>query len=259
MIFPSGTATPTLVIFLTLAALILFIDPSSFSAARTGVPPAPGVWCSREVGRELSTEQRQLLTRSLQRITGWEGIKFSAYGSLVLDEVTQTSSGSSIARQVLKEVLRSGLVFIIEDYSKSDSVNFGQLDEGTDYDDGERRVLIWRVRVDFDDFRQMQAPAEVRASFDEGFLLLHETLHGLGLKDSMQDGEVGECEAILNQARVELGLPVRDQYLGQTLYITPSIMAARLRFKSRRSSSTKWKWHYLYFFPGRETVRPFPQ
>lgn len=247
-------ATRTFATFLAFVALIL--SGCDLSTVRAAVPTIPGIWCSTELGRTLSTEQRQLLTRSLSRITGWEKIQFSAYGSLVLDEVADAKSGSSIARQILTEVLRSGSVFIIEDHSKSGSVDFGQLDEGTVYEDGERRCMIWRVRVDFDDFRQIQAPTEVRASFDEGFLLLHEMLHGLGLKDTTQVGEIGECESLLNRVRAELKLPLRDDYFGQALHIAPSVILARLRFRSRSSGNTRWKWHYLYFLPGRETLKP---
>lgn len=247
-------APHTFAIFSALVALTLSGFPGNLSTVRAALPNIPGVWCSNELGRTLSTEQRQLLTRSLGRITGWEKIQFSAYGALVLDDVTDIIGGSAIARQVLTEVLRSGAVFIIEDHSKSPSVDFGQLDEGTVYEDGERKLLIWRVRVDFDDFRQIQAPTAVRASFDEGFMLLHEMLHGLGLKDTTRVGELGECESVLNQARAELGLPLRDDYLGQSFHVAPSVILARLSFKSRSSINTRWKWHYLYFFPGKKTL-----
>lgn len=250
-------ATRTVTTFFAFVALTLSGFPSGLSTARAVTPNIPGVWCSREPGRTLSTEQRQLLTRSLGRITGWEKIQFSAHGLLLLNEVADANGGSSIARQILTEVLRSGAAFLIEDHSRSHAVDFGQLDEGTVYEDGEHRLMIWRVRVDFDDFRQMQAPTAVRAAFDEGFMLLHEMLHGLGLKDTKQVGEIGECESVLNRARAELGLPLRDDYFGQALRLTSSVISAKLRFKSRSPGNTKWKWHYLYFLPGRESLEPF--
>lgn len=250
-------ATRTVTTLFAFVALTLSGFPSGLSTARAVTPNIPGVWCSREPGRTLSTEHRQLLTRSLGRITGWKRIQFSAHGMLVLDEMTETTYGSPIARQILTQVLRSGSAFLIEDHSRSHAVDFGQLDEGTVYEDGERRFMIWRVRVDFDDFRQMQAPTTVRAAFDEGFMLLHEMLHGLGLKDTTRVGEVGECESVLNRARAELGLPLRDDYFGQAFRLTQNVVSARLRFKSRKQGSTKWKWHYLYFLTGRERPEPF--
>ena len=77
-------AARILVTISTFAALTLSGFPSDIFAARVALPTIPGIWCSSEPGRTLSTEQRQLLTRSLGRITGWKEIQFSAYGSLVL-------------------------------------------------------------------------------------------------------------------------------------------------------------------------------
>src|ERR1051326_3783837 len=113
MIFRLGAARIIITIS-AFASLTLSGFPSDTFAARVALPTIPGIWCSREPGRTLSIEQRQLLTRSLGRITGWEQIQFSAYGSLVLDEVTAAHGGSPIARQVLTEVLRSGSVFVLE-------------------------------------------------------------------------------------------------------------------------------------------------
>jgi hypothetical protein len=42
--------------------------------------------------------------------------------------------------------------------------------------------------------------------------MLHELLHGLGYDDGSREEEIGQCEEMVNQARSELGLPLRDQY-----------------------------------------------
>src|SRR5438105_3910015 len=92
-------ATHIFMIFSTTVVLTLSGFPSNLSTARVALPTVPGIWCSREPGRTLSTEQRQLLTRSLGRITGWNKIQFSAYGSLVLDEATiQPAAHQSLGR-----------------------------------------------------------------------------------------------------------------------------------------------------------------
>ena len=222
-------------------------------AAQAALPTTSGIWRSREPGRELSAEHEWLLVRSLRRITGLDHLHFTAEGSLSLGE-TAAPGGALVARQILLSALHSGMVFVIEDHSQSASVNFGQLDEGLTYvgAEGQSAITIWRVRLDFDDFRKMQASPEVRAAFDEGFTLLHELLHGLGLKDTSREAETGQCEELLNRARAELGLPLRDQYLGEPWQPVPAVTLVRLRFKSREwpSSRSRWRWRYLYFVLG---------
>src|SRR5215468_6136891 len=175
-------------------------------------PKSPGVWLSGELGYRLTGAHVEELTQSLRRITGLKELHFERDGSLAIG--TAQPEGSATARQILSRALNSGYVFIIEDHSNSPSVNFGQLNEGLRYEDAITglRLMVWRVRLDFDDFREMRASREVRDSFDAGFTTLHELLHGLGCKDATSVDELGECEEALNRARAELGLPLRDQY-----------------------------------------------
>src|SRR4030095_7092622 len=136
------------------------------------------------------------------------------------------------------------------DHSGSASVNFGQASQAEVYVDQNGEVTpVWRLRLDFDDFQRMQAPAKVRATFDEGFTLLHELLHGFGYKDAISEREVGECEEIVNRIRRELDLPLRDQYFGETWRITDKLTSVRLRFRSQPSpgSAARAESHYLFF------------
>jgi hypothetical protein len=129
-------------------------------------------------------------------------------------------------------------------------VNFGQLNEGLRYEDAlnDLRLTIWRVRLDFNDFREMEAPREVRESFDIGFTTLHELLHGLGYKDAARAHELGECEEKLNKARRELGLPLRDQYFGDSLRLGRYHVSVRLRFRTGKTQvSTRARTQYLFF------------
>jgi hypothetical protein len=219
--------------------------------ARSAFPKAPGVWLSGEAGYKPSGARVDELTRSLRRITGFGELHFAKDGSLVIGAAQ--SGGSATARWMLSCTLKSGSVFIIEDHSGSPSVNFGQLDEGLSYEDAKTgfRLTIWRVRLDFDDFREMQAPREVRDSFDAGFTTLHELSHGLGYKDATKVGELGECEETLNRARAELGLPLRDQYFGDELRIARHFVSVRLRFRNNgpRASpvSRRARTQYLFF------------
>jgi hypothetical protein len=146
-------------------------------------------------------------------------------------------------------------MFIIEDYSNSDAIHFGQLDEGTNFADLRQQqsvqLMIWRVRIDFVDFQRVEASPPVRAAFDEGFTLLHELLHGLGYRDAQSVMAVGECEELLNLMRAELELPERARYFGEAVELTPTVKTIRLRFRRRVTGrKAKWREEYLFFMPG---------
>ncbi len=220
--------------------------------AQSVYPKNPGIWLSSESGHALSDGRKEQLAQSLRRITGLNGLHFADDGSLVTGPTPADAGGSVIARQILSCALSSGYAFVIEDHSDSPSVNFGQLDEGLRYEDSITglHLLIWRVRLDFNDFREMEAPREVRASFDAGFTTLHELLHGLGYRDAAAIDELGECEERLNRARAELNLPLRDQYFGDTLQVAQRFVSVRLRFRSNapKASARSGRRRALYLF-----------
>ncbi len=225
------------------------------AAAATNTAKLPGIWLSKEKARELSREHEEELVRDLRRITGLTELKFDGDGKLQLGDVESAQGGATIARQILLCALGSGEAFIIEDHCGSPSVTFGQMDEGTHYENlqAQCQFLIWRIRLDFDDFREMTASPEVRESFNAGFTMLHELLHGLGYRDAKNAEEIGDCERLVNQARAELGLPLRDQYFADLLQMTTRSFAVRLRFreadtkKSLLNKQTRRRSHYLFF------------
>jgi hypothetical protein len=231
-----------------LAGLFLL---TGIAFAQSMFPKTPGVWLSGEASRKLSGARVEELTRSLRRITGFGELHFAKDGSLVTG--AEQSGGSAAARRILSCALSRGSVFIIEDHSGSPSVNFGQLDEGLRYEDVRTGLSleVWRVRLDFDDFRDMEASGEVRDSFDAGFTTLHELLHGLGCKDATSVDELGECEETLNRARAELGLPLRDQYFGDELRMARQFVSVRLRFRSGKAQvsavPSRARIQYLFF------------
>ncbi|HEY8462367.1 MAG TPA: hypothetical protein VIM99_18415 [Blastocatellia bacterium] len=212
----------------------------------------PGVWLSGGE-HKLTGAHVEELARSLRRISGFSELHFAKNGSLALGAAQSApSGGSATARRILSRSINSGFVFIIEDHSGSPLVNFGQLDEGLRYEDAMAglRLTVWRVRLDFDDFRAMQASPEVRDSFDVGFTTLHELLHGLGYKDAASVDELGECEEALNQARAELALPLRDQYFGDEVRMGQRFVSVRLRFRSKKTPSSaggRARTQYLFF------------
>ncbi|MBP6820341.1 MAG: hypothetical protein KA368_02300 [Acidobacteria bacterium] len=213
-----------------------------------------GVWLSQEKNHLLSTAHEEELLQSLRKITGLCELRFTENGSLNLGDTSDQSDGSLIARSILRRALESGYVFVVEDHSDSTDVNFGQMDEGTNYEEAtsQRRFLIWKIRLDFDDFRKMAASRGVRESFNIGFTFLHELLHGLGHKDAEQIQELGECEELINQARLELSLPTRDQYFGVQVKITERFFTVRLKFRDH----ARRRDEYMFFMapPGSQVV-----
>lgn len=240
------------------AAIALFLL-TGIAFAQTAFQKKSGVWLSGDEYKPTGAHVEEL-ERSLRRISGFNELHFANDGSLALGAAQSVQSaqsaqtgGSVAAREILSRSLGSGLVFIIEDHSGSPLVNFGQLNEGLRYEDAITglRLMVWRVRLDFDDFREMQASREVRDSFDAGFTILHELLHGLGYKDAAVVDELGECEETLNQAREELALPLRDQYFGDELRMARHFVSVRLRFRSRKTQSfagsARSRIQYLFF------------
>jgi hypothetical protein len=218
------------------------------------MPLAAGIWCNREKQNRVSDAHEDQLVRSLRRITGFPRLIFAEDGSLSLGNVTEVAAGSAIARQIIFCAMGSGKTFIIEDHSGSPTIVFGQIDEGIDFEDriSGQKFEIWRMRIDFDDFREIDAPSEVRQSFDAGFIVLHELLHGVGYKDAESREEIGELEGLVNQARAELGLPLRDRYLSEPIPITPQIATFRLRFREEIEPAAgghlkRGRLHYLFF------------
>jgi len=213
---------------------LIFLQAIAFASP----PVTSGIHLSSEAKYQLAESHKKQLVSSLRRITGLDSLGFTEEGLLTLGERPEEYSGSKLAREILQWALDKKHVFIIEDHSGSPSVHFGQLDQGLIYEDARNglRLIIWRVRIDFKDFQEMEAPTEVRSTFDPGFTLLHELLHGLGYKDARRVDEIGECETVVNQARAELRLPLRDQYFGESFQLAQNAMIVRLRFRSKRST-----------------------
>jgi hypothetical protein len=232
------------------ASCINLAEPSLSAATLGDSPRTSGVWCERRSAHAITKEHESRLALSLRRITGFGALQFASDGSLSLGDSSVAAGGSAEARRILMRAVCSGAIFVIEDYSGSGSVNFGQAaqEQVCEARDG-RSSQIWRLRLDFDDFQQMQASSKVRASFDEGLTLFHELLHGLGYMDASRARELGPCEEIVNRVRSELGLPLRDEYFGEAWRIAERLTSVRLRFRSqaRNGNSARWESHYLFF------------
>lgn len=237
--------------------IILVHSPVMSAATYTEIPQQFGIWHSRMPQRTFPALEQNRLVASLRRITGLKHLGFRGDGSLVMGDIASVDGGSRLARALLALALESGSVFIIEDHSRSSSVQFGQLDQGTKYHNQITgwRATVWRVRLDPADFRTIEAPPAVKSSFDEGFTVMHELLHGLGYDDPFKPGTIGECEELLNEVRLELGLPLRAEYFGTFFPLAPGFGAVRLRFQRETEGPrrTRWRDDYLFFGVSPET------
>jgi len=259
-VIEAGRSVPARVrLFWCLATLLLTMFAAASAAAGSQTTQIPsklnaGIWLSRENDYLVSKQHQEELLLNLRQITGLCELRIKEDGSLSLGDTIGSSNGSFASRQVLLRAINSGYVFFIEDHTGSSDVNFGQLYECTIYEDEitGSRFLIWRIRLDFEDFRKMSAPDKVRESFSIGFTFLHELLHGLGHKDAQQIRDLGECEEQINMVRMELNLPTRDQYFAEQLKITQQFFTMRLRFRDH----VKQRNQYLFFMaaPGSKIV-----
>ena len=226
-----------------------------------GFPQKSGIYFNHGDSALTDLQVKELI-QNLRCITGLNDLYLTSDGALSVDRTNPSKTGSLTARNILLQAIDSGIVFIIEDYSGSHTIHFGQLDQGTNYEDfgKTQRLLIFSVRLDFKDFKEMEAPQEVRKSFDIGFVLLHELLHGLGYEDTKERGEIGNCERLINQARTEIGLPIREHYIGERVFMRSGFATIRLSFRSAPQSlhRTRSRRYYLYFlnrsYPGSETT-----
>lgn len=247
--FKMSKDLPVYVFLFTVSSLNL-CEPSAAAATLVDLPRSTGIRCERSSIHAMTKSHEIRLAQSLRRVTGFGSLDFASDGSLTFGNVSSVEGGSAEARRMLIRALCLGPSFVIEDYSGSGSVNFGQALPEQVYEPRERTSSqLWRVRLDFDDFQRIEAAADVRAAFDEGFTLLHELLHGLGYEDAVREWELGACEEIVNRMRIEIGLPLRERYFGEAWRMTEKLTSVRLRFRRppQVGSSDRAKSSYLFF------------
>jgi hypothetical protein len=238
------------------AATLTLLAASAPTRAQYTVPPASGIWQSGDPSYALSGPAQRRLLASLSRITGIDRFAFAADGRLEIGPFTSGHQGSALARRILQDALASGSIFVLEDHSNSALVNFGQIEEMEYINEARNRhEHVWLIRLDFADFVKLDAPRRVRATFDEGFTLLHELLHALGRHDPVNPGELGECETILNQVREEVGLPLRSAYFATLVRrLAYGVAVVRLRFVD--VSSRQKDQHLQDLFTELSTLAP---
>ena len=200
------------------AALTLLVSALSMvTMAQSNITqPSTGVRNSRGA-RALNANQLRMIQQTLRQKTGFTELGFGVQGELTLGRRNQVVGGSATARALLVAAVESENLLELENHEDSPSVAFAQINEVADEVNGKtgKRTTIFQVQLDLADFERLGGPREAKASFDVGIALLHELVHGvLKLQDPQNGmmGEIGECDAHVNQMRRELHLPERLFY-----------------------------------------------
>jgi hypothetical protein len=166
--------------------------------------------------RQLNQTQLRLVAESLRQKTGWLELGFDEAGFLTLGDRTHVAGGSATARELLQATVDGRQAFELEVHNRSAAVEFANLSAGIVYQSQQtnRRIAVKQIRLDLADFAELRGNHEVLATFDVGFAVLHELVHGaLGLRDAVgATQQLGACDALVNHIRRELGLPERLGY-----------------------------------------------
>jgi hypothetical protein len=188
---------------------LLLLTLAAFCAIPTRAASAPDKILCRP---ELADARRQEVSARLREITDWGGLRFDADGALRFGEA-QAATGSRTARELLAKAARGDILILLEDASDSAEVVFSRVVEGRWTKDAVAKPRVLIVQVDFADFARVKGDRDALASFNVGWAVLHEISHAVNdSADTERAGEVGECEALVNQMRRECGLAERAEY-----------------------------------------------
>jgi hypothetical protein len=214
-----------------LLSILVLVGASSVVAANSG----------RVVIRDnVSTSQREELSKRLRTITGWPTLHFDSKGVLQLGD-QQLPTGSAGARNLLSRAVTGDQYIVIEDASGRSDVAFCRVVPARWLTAGVK-VPAFVVLIDFADFRQIVGDDEARAAFNVGWGVLHELDHVVSdSKDSVDQGLLGECEIHINAMRRELGLPLRADYFytESTLKTDPNFNTKLVRLAFEQFDSIK--------------------
>ncbi|MBA3355307.1 MAG: hypothetical protein H0U18_05080 [Pyrinomonadaceae bacterium] len=185
-----------------LAAVLLFLPADLLAETSTS-----NVVCRSG----LAVDRREELAGKLRKITGWSDLKFDRSGAMRLG--ANSVGGSKKARELLSRVVLGATAVVIEDASKRADVAFCQVLPGKWKANVPESRPAFVVRIDFADFENVMGDARALQAFDAGWGLLHELDHVVNNSlDATCLGEIGECEAHINEMRHECGLPQRAEY-----------------------------------------------
>src|SRR6266542_2812884 len=174
----------------------------------------------------LSPAHRELLTIKLRSISGFADLKFDADG--ILRQGNRVPAGGSVsARELIGNAIPGKW--------KRNAV-------------GNPPAFV--VQIDFADFDQVVGDQHALEAFNVGWGLLHELDHIVNdTPDARSLGETGECEAHINQMRLECNLPLRTDYFSTLLPLSADspfmTRFVRLAFEQQQPITKKKKRYWV--------------
>jgi RHS repeat-associated protein len=177
-------------------------------------------------GDGLTDAERQQLIQDLQRKTGYNRIYFDKNNNLTIDRDAGIAmgadgqrQGSADARANLTDAIETkSKVFNLEHANGSSDVAFGSNDLDTVSTNAQTKqtTYIFKVKIDFNDFKNVSGDREAIDAFSIGILVLHEIDHQLyGALTDTPNGRSnpGPLETeYINPMREQLGLAQRVTY-----------------------------------------------
>jgi len=197
----------------------------------------------------LSLAHRELLTIKLRSISGFADLKFDANG--ILRQGNRVPAGGSVsARELIGNAISGRNVVVIEDASNHSDVAFCRVIPGKWKRNAVGNPPAFVVQIDFADFDQVVGDQHALEAFNVGWGLLHELDHIVNdTPDARSLGETGECEAHINQMRLECNLPLRTDYFSTLLPLSADspfmTRFVRLAFEQQQPITKKKKRYWV--------------
>ena len=197
----------------------------------------------------ISKARRNELAAKLRKITGLPELEIESSGVLSPGK-REAIGGSRKARELLLRVVWGANAVVLEDASRRSDVGFMRVVPGTWRVAKSDRPPAFVVQIDFADFDHVMGDGPALAAFDVGWGLLHELDHVANdSKDGGALGETGDCEARINEMRLECNLPLRTDYFYTlsplTLDTTFTTRLVRLAFEQPQSGEAKKKRYWV--------------
>jgi len=201
----------------------------------------------------LTVDEQNALIVDWRTKTGYQNIYFDKKtNNLVIDTSAGFKGGSAEARKQLSDAVgATDKIFDLVHSNTDPNVLFAETKGTLSSVDGQgKRIETYEVKIDFDDFKHVSGDKSAIESYSIGIAALHEFDHNLygpvsDKPNSLTDPGPVE-NRFINPIRRELGLPERENYVGQP---TSSALkpffpngGSELRFKNAEGKEKYLRW-----------------
>jgi hypothetical protein len=202
----------------------------------------------------LSAEELNLVLEHLRSKTGFTQMRFDEAGFLTIDDRSQITGGSALARELLLAAVDGKKSINLQSRNRSPEVVFARVSGSVRYAawPSDAQVEAAPIEIDFADFKHLRGHRKAMEAFDLGFVILHELCHAaLELRDTAaRENAAGDCESYVNRIRREFGMPERRRYAANVYWRAisvsrPTAKVAELIFTQTKPGRAKTKRLYL--------------